>query len=395
MPRLGLPPRPRAQCGRDEVAEARDALEERRLDRVERRLLGGAVQPAARGRPGRRRPTRGRRAPPGSRGAARRRSRARPGGVSRSVSRGDAEDELRVGGGAVVVGAEGLRAGARGERASTPSVSHRPTAAATRPERTACHPVAAGDPDAAHRAGSPPSWRTTVASTAASAFAARHADPPALERARPADRRPGEHGGERALHDRHDADDVAAALAGASARSWMSRIANCARPSSRLLERGRLGGRRADPQRDALGLVEVALAREVDPGVDGARAGRRARSPRSRSAGPRRGARSPRGRARPTRARTSAMRGRRAIGGPGCQRRRPRRVAAAVRRRACGHRGGRAGGADWVGSRRCGVASPSRATSRSRSRARACRTASTARSPPTGRTCTSPTRSSA
>ena len=44
-------------------------------------------------------------------------------------------------------------------------------------------------------------------------------------------------------------------------------------------------------------------------------------------------------------------------------------------------------------ARRCAAASPSRATSRCRCRGRACRTASTARSRRTSRTCTSPTRS--
>ena len=49
----------------------------------------------------------------------------------------------------------------------------------------------------------------------------------------------------------------------------MSRIANCARPSSRLRSAGAsaVGGRM--PQRDALGLVEAALSCEVDPGIDG------------------------------------------------------------------------------------------------------------------------------
>ena len=147
-------------------------------------------------------------------------------------------------------------------------------------------------------------------------------------------------------------------------------------------ERGGLGGRRRGsaarrprPRRSRALVRARSRRRRPGPGV-------RARSPRRRSAGPRRAAQPARASAA-ARARASATRGRRAIGGPGCQRRRPG-VAAAVRRRPCATAAGRAGGADWVGSCRCGVASPSRATSRCRSRGRACRTASTARSPRTG-----------
>ena len=54
----------------------------------------------------------------------------------------------------------------------------------------------------------------------------------------------------------------------------------------------------------------------------------------------------------------------------------------------------RAAGGPSVGTSLCAAASPSRATSRCRCRGRACRTASTARSRRTGRTCTRRTRSS-
>ena len=89
--------------------------------------------------------------------------------------------------------------------------------------------------------------------------------------------------GERALDDRHDPDDVAAALAGAGEvgdvedRELRAAVEQAA-------ERGRLGGRRADPQGDSLRLVEPALARQVDPGIDGGRRGiERARRARVRS----------------------------------------------------------------------------------------------------------------
>ena len=46
----------------------------------------------------------------------------------------------------------------------------------------------------------------------------------------------------------------------ARARSWMSRIANCARPAEQELDAVGRGRRRRDAQVDALGAVEVALA---------------------------------------------------------------------------------------------------------------------------------------
>ena len=165
----------------------------------------------------------------------------------------------------------------------------------------------------------------------------------------------------------------------ASARSWMSRIANCARPpSSSLARRSRT-------------TAPATLQR------------RRPRRRRSRAPA--------RGRCRRATAlgwKSSSERGRlvRAVLPAPCaaagRDERARRARAAARSAASGPSARaawqpppRAGAAAPVGSSGCGAASPSRATSRSRSRGRAAATASTARSRRTGRTCTSPTRSSA
>ena len=222
-------------------------------------------------------------------------------------------------------------------------------------------------------AGSPPSPRTIELSTASSEGRPVTPDAPALEVARPRDLRLGDDGGERALHEGHDPDDVAPLLAGEREVVDVE-DRELRAPAEQELDAVGRGRRRRDAQVDALGAVEVALQRQVDAGVDGVGLEVQDELGRLVRAVLRARARSPPRRAR-RRGRARAGARERAIGA---------RSMAAARREPAQPAS--------VGSSGCAAASPSRATSRSRCRGRASASASTAPSPRTGRTCTSPTR---
>ncbi len=91
---------------------------------------------------------------------------------------------------------------------------------------------------------------------------------PALEVARPRDLRLGDDGGQRALHEGHDADDVAPLLAG-EGQVVDVEDRELRAPAEQELDAVGRGRRRRDAQVDALGAVEVALQRQVDAGVHG------------------------------------------------------------------------------------------------------------------------------
>jgi hypothetical protein len=110
-----------------------------------------------------------------------------------------------------------------------------------------------------------------------------HPGPLPLERCGRPDRGLCEHGRERALHERHHADDVAALLAREpEVVDVEDRHVGAARLQQ--LQRVGRGARLADLQLDALGLVVAALGRHVDAGVDGV--GREVEQQRRLRAGP-------------------------------------------------------------------------------------------------------------
>ena len=96
----------------------------------------------------------------------------------------------------------------------------------------------------------------------------RNAHALALELARAPDRPAGDDRGERPLHDRHDPDDVAAALAGPGEVVDVE-DRELRTGADEALQRGRPDTRGLQAQLDPLGAVEVAHERELEPRVDG------------------------------------------------------------------------------------------------------------------------------
>ena len=115
-------------------------------------------------------------------------------------------------------------------------------------------------------AGSPPSPRTIESQDGVVGGQAGDPGALALELARSRDLRLGDDGGQRALHDGHDPDDVAPLLAGEGEIVDVEDRELRAAGEQELDAVGR-GGRRRDAEVDALGAVEVALQGQVDAGV--------------------------------------------------------------------------------------------------------------------------------
>ena len=160
------------------------------------------------------------------------------------------------------------RIGTPWRRSATPSAFQKPVAASTLPaasEETALKPIVTPST----LLGSPPSALTSESTTASSE--GRPVTPtvwPSRSRGlRDRAVAAGDHRGQRALHDRHHADQVEAALAGDPEVVDVEDREVGAAGGEQLRRVGRFA-RLADRQVDAGVAVEALGLRRVDPGVD-------------------------------------------------------------------------------------------------------------------------------